>query len=97
MLLLVFWARVYGRNRRWAEVANETARSLERKFKVEGVSIAFSRAATNRSVTLRNTDELDKPLAEPVTLRLEETSMHRNVNAFLGLVGLVVVAAVLLL
>jgi hypothetical protein len=70
------WRQIYERNRFWGEVANETARNFERRYRVAGVAIAFMRANFSKSIVLTNTDSDGQAAAPPASERCRQSSMH---------------------
>ena len=58
---IVIWFLVYERNRFWGEVANETARDIERRVHISGPALEFMKSTLDNEVTLKNRDEHNKP------------------------------------
>lgn len=83
------WRRIYERNRFWVEVANEAARDFERRFGVDGIGIAFMRAALSREVVLKNTDSSQNAIAPPFTEKSRQGSIHFQIPKFAHAVSIV--------
>lgn len=58
--LSLIWLLIYERNRFWGEVANETARDIEREHGISGPAIEFMKRSLDKEVILKNTDEFKK-------------------------------------
>ncbi len=76
------WHSIYERNRFWGEVANETARDIEREAGINGPGIAFMKGQLDKEIIRKNTDENNKPykIYGPKTERCSSKSMHKSIE-----------------
>lgn len=94
-LLVLQWLGIYERNRFWAEVANETARDIERRLHLDGVALAFMKAALEKQIVLRNLDHHGLPYhsAQPRTERDTAGAIHFGIRT----TAVIVIAVVALI
>lgn len=86
LLTILIWFSVYERNRFWSEVANETARNIERKAGISGPAIEFMKSALEKKVILKNLDEQAKPYKdynEMAVKPLFNISMHFGIRSIM--------------
>lgn len=86
LLTILIWFSVYERNRFWGEVANETARNIERKAGISGPALEFMKSALEKKVLLKNLDEQAKPYKgynERSVKPLFNISMHVGIRSIM--------------
>lgn len=85
IIAVIAWHKIYERNRFWGEVANETARDIEREFNTLGPGIAFMKAHHDSVIQLKNIDENGAKYKDSETWNEEcnSTSMHVWIKRFM--------------
>lgn len=88
-VLSMLWLAIYERNRFWGEVCNETARTIEKSMRTDGIGHAYMRAAVSHRVALSNTEvdgsrvEFDGKTISARTEYDRARSMHISVRAII--------------
>jgi hypothetical protein len=98
VLLIVLWATIYRRNRFWGEVANETARDIEKTLQFDGIGHALMRGALDKRIVLKNTDYTGQRYADrkPWEESSPSWAMHTGINWILVCSAILVVVLAIL-